>query len=92
MEGRLNGWEKIGGTWQKRFSIAGTGELTVIVGQQEGSVDGLAFKVRSPDGSAEEDQYGTRLEDWIDPLSPEAIIEIVAKRDKYLADLSESTT
>jgi len=87
----LNGWEKVGETRKKRFPISGSGELTVIVGQEEGSVDGLAFKERASDGSAEEDRSGTRLEDWIESLSPEALIEIIAKRDTYLADLSEST-
>lgn len=88
----MNGWENIGETWQKRFPIDGPRELTVIVGREEGSVDGLAFKERASDGSAEEDRSGTRLEDWIDSLSPEALIEIIGKRDNYLADLSETTS
>jgi len=70
----------------------GTRELTVIVGREEGSVDGLAFKERTADGTAPEDRPGTRLEDWIDSLSPEALIEIIAKRDKYLENLSETAS
>ena len=81
------GWEKDGDIWQKRFPMEGGSELTVIVGQEEGSIDGLAFKERVPGGSAEEDRPGTRLEDWLDSLSPEALIEIIAKRDLHLPDL-----
>lgn len=88
----MNGWEKIGDIWQRRFPMDGPRELTVIVGQEEGSIDGLAFKESAADGTAEEDRPGTRLEEWIDSLSPEALIEIIAKRDKYLADLSETTS
>lgn len=88
----MNGWENIGETWQKRFSLGGPRELTVIVGREEGFVDGLAFKERASDGSAEEDRSGTRLEDWMDSLSPEALIQIIAKRDNYLADSSEKTS
>ena len=87
----MNGWEKVGETWQKRFPIDGPRELTVIVGEEEGSIDGLAFKERTTDASADEDRPGARLEDWIDSLSPGALIEIIAKRDNHLADLSETT-
>ena len=85
------GWEKIGDTWQKRFPIEGGSELTVIVGQEESFVDGLAFKERVPGGTADEDRPGTRLEDWTDSLLPEVLIEIIAKRDLHLPDLSEES-
>ena len=88
----MNGWEKIGETWQKRFPIDESRELTVIVGQGEGYVDGLAFRERTPDGNAEEDRTGTRLEDWIDSLSPGALIEIIAERDKHLTEVPETTS
>jgi hypothetical protein len=92
VEEPLNGWEKIGDTWQKRFPMDGSRQLTVIVGQEEGSVDGLSFRESAANGTAEEDRSGTPLEEWIDSLSPEALIEIIAGRDKYLADLSETTS
>ena len=88
----MNGWEKIGDTWQKRFPVDGHRELTVIVGQEEDSVDGLAFKQSVANGTVKEDRPGTRLEEWIDPLSPEALIQIIARRDEYLADSSETTS
>ncbi len=84
------GWEKIGEAWQKRYPIGEGSELTVIVGQEEGSVDGLAFKETVPDGTVE-DRSGSRLQDWIDSLSPEALIEIIAKRDTQAPDESDGS-
>jgi hypothetical protein len=79
------GWGKVGDTWQKRFPIGAGSELTVIVGQEEGSVDGLVFKETVQDGTVE-DRPGSRLQDWMDSLSPEALIEIIAKRDAQASD------
>jgi hypothetical protein len=84
------GWKQAGEAWQKRFRIGEGAELTVIVGQEEGSVDGLAFKETLQDGSVE-DRCGTRLEDWMDRLTPEALIDIIAKRDISLSDESDGT-
>jgi hypothetical protein len=80
----LLGWEEVGDTWQKRFTLEEGTELTVVVGQEEGFVDGLGFRVREPGAASEDDRSGTRLDDWIDSLPPEALIDIIAKRDQHL--------
>ena len=80
------GWEKVGDAWHKRFPIGGGAELTVIVGQGDDAVDGLALRATGPGGNAAESQHGARLEEWMDRLSPEALIEIIAKRDVRQAD------
>jgi hypothetical protein len=79
------GWEKVGDAWQKRFPIGGGAELTVIVGQEEDAVDGLVLTATGPGGNAPDSQHGARLEDWTDQLPPEALIEIIAKRDIHRA-------
>jgi hypothetical protein len=80
------GWEKVGDAWQKRFPIGDGAELTVIVGLEDDAVDGLAFQATGPGGNAQGSQHGARLEDWTDRLSPEALIEIIAKRDVHRTD------
>jgi hypothetical protein len=80
------GWEKVGDAWQKRFPLGDGAELTVIVGQEDDAVDGLTFKATGPAGNAPDSQHGARLEDWTDRLPPEALIEIIAKRDVHRAD------
>jgi hypothetical protein len=85
------GWEKVGEAWQKTFPIGEGSELTVIVGQQEGSVDGLAFKQRAVQDGTVEDRPGARLQDWMDSLAPEALIEIIAKRDAQAQDESDGS-
>lgn len=85
------GWERVGETWQKTFPIAEGSELTVIVGQEQGSVDGLAFKERAVQDGIVEDRPGSRLQDWIDSLSPQALIEIIAKRDAQAPDESDGS-
>jgi len=82
----VGGWEKIGNIWQKTFPVEGGAELTVMVGQGENFVNGLAFKEGVQSASPEQDRPRMRLEDWIDSLSPEALIQILAKRDRCLED------
>jgi hypothetical protein len=84
-------WEKAVRGLEKKFPLKGGSELTVIVSKEGGHVDGFFFKEKAPDKAAEEDRPGTRLENWIDSLSPEALIEIIAKRDKSFPDISQQS-
>jgi hypothetical protein len=88
----VSGWKKIGTAWEKTFLTEKGWELTVIVAPGEGGIDGLAFREKSSPGSPDKPRPNTRLEDWIDLLSPQALLEIIAKRDKYGPGVSETTS
>jgi hypothetical protein len=76
-------WKKSGDGWEKTFTTEKGWQLTVIIGPAEGATEGLAFRERASAESPDAPRPGTKLEDWLDLLSPQALIEIIAKRDKY---------
>lgn len=88
----LSGWTKIGDGWEKTFPTGKGSELTVIIGPEEGGIDGLAFREKRSPEAPEEPRLGAQLQDWMDVLSPEALIEIIAKRDKQVPDLPETAS
>lgn len=85
-------WKKIGDTWEKTFPTEEGSTLTVIIGAEEGPVEGLTFREQNSPEDPEEQRPGTQLKDWMDALSPEALIEIIAKRDKHFAHLSQTAS
>ncbi len=86
----MSTWNKTGDGWEKTFTTEKGWQLTVIVGSAEGGSERLAFRERTSAESPDKPRPGTRLEDWIDLLSPQALIEIIAKRDKYAPRASET--
>gem|GEM_PF-2612603 len=88
----MSTWKKSGDGWEKTFTTEKGWQLTVIVGPGEGAIEGLAFREGAAAESPDKPRPGTKLEDWMDLLSPQALIEIIAKRDKYAPGDSETAS
>jgi len=84
-------WKKSGDGWEKTFTTDKGWQLTVTIGDAEGAIEGLAFRERASAESPDKPRPGTKLEDWLDLLPPQALIEIIAKRDKYAPGASETS-
>jgi hypothetical protein len=83
-------WKKSGDALEKTFTTEKGSQLTVMIGPAEGATGGVAFRERASAESPDKPRPGTKLDDWLDLLSPQALIEIIAKRDKYAPGDSET--
>ena len=92
MDQTLTRWKKIGDGWEKAFPTDRGGEIIVTIGPTEGAIEGLAFTERMSAQSPGQPRPDTRLQDWLELLSAQALIEIVAKRDKYVPGTPETTS